>query len=296
VRYAERRDAGRYLLVLAAFCLGLMAKPMIVTLPFVLLLLDVWPLGRPRTTALLREKIPLFAVAAVGAVVTYLVQQGSGAVAAAGAYPLGLRVENALVSYAVYIVKVFWPVRLAVFYPYPAEVPVWQAVLAAVALAAISAAVLGVWRSRPWLTVGWLWYLGTLVPVIGLVQVGVQSMADRYTYIPAIGLFIMLAWGVPDLLEGWSRRNWILGGGTALSLSACLLLTHKQVQYWQNGETLFRHVVSATRNNYLAYNNLGFYLENHGKPDEAMKFYEQSVSINPNYEDAQNNIGHLLAA
>jgi tetratricopeptide (TPR) repeat protein len=288
---------------------------MVVTLPFVLLLLDYWPLKRiaecgmrnaesrkqktasvpeSRVSWLILEKVPFFVLAAASSVATFLVQRKGGAVSSSLPFPA--RLANALVSYLRYVGKIFWPQNLSVLYPHPGSWPTLLIVSAAVFLIAITVVVLFAQRSHPYLLVGWLWFLGTLVPVIGIVQVGVQSMADRYTYVPAIGLFIMIAWGVPDLLGRWEQRNWALGAGSTLSLIACLALTHKQVQYWQNGETLFRHVVDATKDNYLACNNLGFYLENHNKPDEAMTWYEKSLAINPNYEDAQNNLGHLLAS
>jgi len=179
VRYTRSPRPGSYLLMLAAFCLGLMAKPMMVTLPFVLLLLDVWPLRRKPD---LREKIPLFALTAAAAVMTFVVQRSTGAVESLATVPAGMRMENALVSYAVYAAKTFWPSGLAAFYPYPVEIPLWQSALAALVLTGISAAVAANFRERPYLAVGWPWFLGTLVPVIGLVQVGSQARADRYVH------------------------------------------------------------------------------------------------------------------
>src|SRR5581483_11444336 len=175
---------GRSWLVLGAFCLGLLAKPMVVTLPFVLLLVDFWPLRRKWNVALVREKIPLFALSAAAAIGTYFVQQNSRAVKTLSVFPLGLRIENALVSYVAYLAQMFWPAKLAVFYPYPAHIPIWQAAGAAVLLVAGSILVVRVRRSHPHLAVGWFWYLGMLIPVIGLVQVGAQARADRYTYLP----------------------------------------------------------------------------------------------------------------
>ncbi len=192
VRYAERPGLGRYLLVLLPFCLGLMAKPMIVTLPFVLLLLDVWPLRR---AARFGKKLPFFALSAAVAITTYLVQRSSGAVKALTVFPIGLRVENALVSYCVYLGKMFWPASLAVFYPYPLTVPVWKYTIAGLAIVSISALAVRLFRAYPYVAVGWFWYLGTLLPVIGLVQVGAQARADRYMYVPMVGLAIILAWG-----------------------------------------------------------------------------------------------------
>lgn len=231
---------ARHLLVVVAFCLGLMAKPMIVTLPFVLLLVNVWPLGRPRTWALLREKLPLFALSAGAAIATYLVQRASGAVRALDLFPLGLRIENALVTYVIYIARTIWPARLAAFYPYPAQVhpaqaPLWQAALAGLLLALISVLVLRSFRNRPYLAVGWLWYLGTLVPVIGLVQVGAQARADRYMYVPMVGLAIMLAWGVAE----W-RSKPILAAIPAVACVAAALMATTWVQagYWHQRDAL----------------------------------------------------------
>lgn len=297
-----------YGVALVCFALGLLSKPMLVTLPFVLLLVDYWPLGRimdlgksegnswswKRISWLALEKIPFFALAIVSSVVTFLVQRKGGAVSSS--ISLGARIANALVSYLRYTEKVLWPHNLSVLYPHPGSWPVGWIAGAAAFLIAVSICVVLLGRNRPYLPVGWFWFLGTLVPVIGLVQVGVQSMADRYTYVPAIGLFVMAAWGAAELLSVIPRRNELLGAGGVVILVACLLIAHKQISYWQNGETLFRHVVQVTENNYLAYNNLGFYLENHNQPEEAQTDYEKSLTINPNYEDAQNNLGHILAA
>ena len=201
---------GSRIWALAAFCLGLMSKPMIVSLPLVLLLLDVWPLDRKRTLPwkkLLREKVPFFALSTAAAIATYLVQRSSGAVSKhSGAAPVGLRIENALISYVVYAGKLFWPARLAVFYPYPVDIPLWQALLAAIVLGGITAVVVRCFAAYPYLTVGWFWYLVTLLPVIGIVQVGGQARADRYMYVPMIGLAIMLAWGGADLLAALATR------------------------------------------------------------------------------------------
>jgi protein O-mannosyl-transferase len=198
-RYAQRPGRGWYAFTLTAFAVGLMAKPMMVTLPLVLLLLDLWPLGRRAYG----EKAPFFALSAASAIATFVVQRSAGAVGQLAVFPLGLRVENALVTYIIYIARMFWPVRLAVFYPYPADLPAWQPMLAAAAILAISVGVWRGFRKHPYLAVGWAWYLVTLLPVIGLVQVGAQARADRYTYLPMTGLAIMLAWGTAE----WPRGN-----------------------------------------------------------------------------------------
>jgi len=287
VRYTRRPATARYLLVLLPFCLGLMAKPMIVTLPLLLLLLDVWPLRRRLA---LWEKLPFFALAAGSAIATYLVQQNSGAVGALAQYPLGLRVENALVSYVVYAAKMFWPTRLAVFYPYPPEIPAWQSALAATVLVGISFLVVRSWKARPYLAVGWLWYLVTLAPVIGLVQVGAQARADRYMYVPMAGLTIMLAWGAADLLR---RPAAVLAAAACL---ACAVVAGAQVQHWRNSESLFEHALAVTEGNYVAHNNLGSALSEipGGLPD-AIAHYQAALRIWPDYAEAHNNLGSALA-
>jgi tetratricopeptide (TPR) repeat protein len=284
--YARQPSRTRYALTLAAFCLGLMAKPMLVTLPFVLLLLDVWPLHRwPH----IWEKAPFFGASAAASIATYLAQSGSGAVQA---FPLGLRIENAVVSYGVYIVKMFWPVRLAVFYPYPATVPIWQAALAVLAILAVSAAVVRWYRSYPYLAIGWFWFLGVLVPVIGLVQVGGQARADRYMYIPMTGLSIMLAWGAVDLIR---RKQSIAVLGAAACL-ACMPVTWAQAEHWANSQTLFQHALDVTDDNYLAYHNLGVALATVPErlPD-AIADYRAALAIKPDSPRVHTDLGSALA-
>jgi tetratricopeptide (TPR) repeat protein len=286
VRYTEKPGLGRYLFVLGAFCLGLMSKPMIVTLPFVMLLIDVWPLRRG---LMLREKIPFFVLSAASAAVTYLTQAGSGAVGTLQV-PIALRFENALVSYCIYIAKMFWPAGLAVFYPYPQEIPAWQAAGAAVAIVAISAATLRVWKTHPYLAVGWFWYLGTLVPVIGIIQVGAQAHADRYTYVPMVGLAIMLAWGLPEVLN-----SKVAISAAIVACLACVVLCEAQVEYWRNSETLFRHTLDVTSGNYLAYHNLGVALAEEGRFPEAITQYQAALQIAPNAANLQTDYGNALA-
>ncbi|MGD0870984.1 MAG: tetratricopeptide repeat protein [Bryobacteraceae bacterium] len=321
VRYVERPATRRYLLVVLAFALGLMAKPMLVTLPVVMLLVDVWPLGRvtgmgpsppgpgvgtsadaARMSAcatrngLLREKIPFFALAAAAAGATYLVQQAGGAVRSSDAFPLVLRLENALVSYIIYIAKMFWPARLAVFYPYPSEVPAWQAAAAALAIAVISILVARSVRKRPYLAVGWFWYLVTLAPVIGLVQVGAQARADRYTYIPMIGLTIMLAWGAADLLGRVRRAKPAIAALATATCACCAALTWVQAGYWRDSRTLFQHAVDVTDGNYLAHHNLGAALaETPGGLNEAIAHYQAALRIKPGYARAHTDLGSALA-
>ncbi|MGP8246759.1 MAG: tetratricopeptide repeat protein [Bryobacteraceae bacterium] len=278
-----------YWLTLLAFCLGLMSKPMVVTLPFVLLLLDRWPLRQPLRSAL-RVKIPLLVLSAASATAAYLVQRSSGAVREVGQFPLGLRVENAVVSQAIYIVKMFWPARLAVFYPYPQDLPVWQIALSALLLAGISIVVLRERRSRPYLAVGWLWYLGTLVPVIGLIQVGAQARADRYMYLPMVGLSIMLAWSLPEVLKGKVAIS-----GAIVACLACAAVCEAQIQYWRNSETLFRHALDVTSGNYLAHHNLGAALADEGRFPEAIEQYRAALQIEPNAANVETDYGNALA-
>ena len=313
---ASRSAVRRYSLVLLFFALGLMAKPMLVTLPFVLLLLDFWPLGRvrmgpnpaggwalsreewARTVRLAWEKLPLLALAAVSSVVTFFIHyRRGGDVISLGRVPLNLRVANALVSYVAYIGKMFWPARLAVFYPYPHSVPGLWIAGALLALVAISVAVIRAGPRRPYLLVGWLWYLGTLVPVIGLIQVGDQAMADRYTYVPLIGLFIMVAWGVPDLLARWPLRlsRIALPSAAVLVILACAISARGQLQYWQDSTTLWTHALAVTTGNNIAHNNLGIVLADQGRLDEAIDHYLEALRIKPDYADAHNDLGVALA-
>jgi tetratricopeptide (TPR) repeat protein len=300
-----------YALCLAFFALGLMSKPMLVTLPFVLLLLDYWPLRRfafaarqqsntqstkplgITTRGLVVEKLPFFALVIASSVITFIVQRKGGAVSTA--LTLWERIENALVSYARYIGKMLWPDDLSVLYPHPGHWPAGRVIACGALLVAITAGALALARRRPYLPVGWLWFIGTMIPVIGLVQVGIQSMADRYTYVPMIGLFIMLAWGLWDLVPPRPWREPALATGAALALAACALLTVRQVQIWRDSEALFLQAVRVTSKNYLAYNNLGFYYSGKGRVDEAMTNYLKSLEIKPDYEDALNNLGYALA-
>ena len=302
VLYVREPQLVRYLAVLLLFALGLMAKPMVVTLPFVLLLLDYWPLARVAPgdnrsvwLRLVREKLPLFALAAATSIVTLVVQRQEGAVAALDALPPVSRAENAVVSYFAYIAHMLWPTRLAVLYPLTPSLPGWQVAGSVLGLIAVSIAVIAA-RSRRYLTVGWLWYLGTLVPVIGLIQVGEQSMADRYTYVPLIGLFLIAAWGIPELLGAQPFRRIALPAAAALVLGACVVAARVQVGYWRNNFTLWEHAAQVTSGNYIAHNNLGVGLANQGKSDEAVFHFSEAARIKPNYPEAHNNLGLALAS
>lgn len=308
VAWVRKRGRWRYALLVVLYALGLMAKPMLVTLPFSLLLLDFWPLGRLEGRAggaalrrlgreLVVEKVPLLALAAVSCVITYAVQLEAGAVTFLASLPLGTRVANALVSYLRYIGLVVWPVDLAVLYPYPSDgVPAWKAAAAAALLAAATAGSLRLARRRPYVVTGWLWYLGTLVPVLGLVQVGLQSMADRYTYVPAIGLFVLAAWGIPDLLGRFPSpvRARILAVASAAVLIPLALATRSQAAYWRDSETLFAHTIAVTPPNADAHYDLGAALARRGRMDEAMAHYREAVRIDPGHAAAWNSLGGAL--
>jgi len=296
VRYVERPGLSKYLLVLLFFGMGLLAKPMLVTLPFVLFLMDYWPLRRfsPRksqTWHLIREKIPLFVLAAASCAVTYIVQQKTGAMEFGRDIPLISRMVNALVVYILYIAKTIYPCPLSVFYPYSTEIPLWEPLLCLVLLICFSLIIVRMTRRAPYLTVGWLWYLGTLVPVIGLVQIGRQAMADRYMYLPSIGLFVMAAWGGLELFNKWQLRKTIQAAIAVIVLLIMLMLTQKQVNYWQNDLTLFGHALDVTENNYTMQTNYGNALQERGRLHEAVEHFKEALRINPNDYRAYNNLG-----
>jgi tetratricopeptide (TPR) repeat protein len=352
LRYVKHPSVARYLLTLLTFALGLMAKPMLVTLPFVLLLLDYWPLARvPSKRAvgktdrqskkymdihshqrilyhLTWEKIPFFALSAVSSIVTFLVQRG--AMVPITLVPLKLRISNALVSYVEYIGKMIWPSRLAVFYPhFSNNVSILYTVISVVLLLAVTILILRFAKNRRYLVTGWLWYLGTLVPVIGLVQVGGQAIADRYSYITLTGLFIIIAWGLPDLLAKWRYKKIALTLLALLIILAMSICTHFQLCHWQNSLTLFQHALDVTGDNYTtrlhladslceqnrldeaigkyqkclqeipdnpdALNNLGIALGKQGKFDEAVKCFTEALRIKPDFAVTHANIGYALA-
>jgi len=315
VRYAERPKAGRYLLVLTFFVLGLMAKPMLVTLPFVLLLLDYWPLERIGVRQsglqnpvgqkgfvkkpflhLVMEKAPFLGFSVMSSVVTFLVQRSSGAVSPVAVIDIKSRISNAFVSYINYIWKMIWPRRLAVFYPHPgSKLPVWQVVVAVLLLAGITVWVIRLAQNRKYLLVGWLWYIGTLVPVIGLVQVGSQAMADRYTYVPLTGLFIIIAWGVREFVAGRYYLRIVSAILAVVVLSAATVCTRVQLKYWQNSIILFEHALDVSQEDYFIYNNLAYALKSTGKVREAIKYFSRSLELNPNEVAIHNNLANVLA-
>jgi Tfp pilus assembly protein PilF len=321
IGYAGRPDWKRYLLVVIAFAMTLMSKPMAVTLPFVLLLLDYWPLGRLRVrnrstfstpgptgssrsqeptagvavSRLVLEKVPLVLLALGDGLITLRAQRESGSVGATQVFPVGLRIENALVSYARYIWNLIWPAKLAVFYPYPKSyLPAWQVGLAAIVFLGITVLVISRASRFKYPAIAWLWYLGTLVPVIGLVQVGGQSMADRYAYIPMLGVLILAAWGVSDITRNRRLARDIAVISALVVVSGFAIVARGQLSYWADSETLFDHSQSVTANNYVAYNNLGEALAGKGKTDEAALWFAKAVETNPDYAAAQENLGMAL--
>jgi tetratricopeptide (TPR) repeat protein len=298
VRYVERSSAGRYILALIFFALGLLAKPMLVTLPFVLLLLDYWPLGRFENSKFsirnsIIEKLPFFFLSILSSVITFVVQQKGGAVFAGDIVPFNVRLANAICSYFVYIEKMFWPVRLAVLYPYNG-ISLVKVLLSAIILVLITVLVLYNYRRRKYLVVGWLWYLGTLVPVIGIVQAGVQAFADRYTYVPLTGLFIMCVFASADLLKNVPFKKYILATSATIILLACTILTTVQLIYWKDSVLLFERALAVTENNVHMLNNYGNALGAMGRHKEAAKVLEQAVRGLPDSYEIRNNYGRAL--
>jgi len=343
-QYAESPNRKNYLTVILCFILGLMSKPMLVTLPFVLLLLDFWPLGRiPRSEIrnsksvnspfeggqgdvsashqgaenpksetglnfrfpisgfrfsipkrLLLEKIPLLILSAGSAVITFFAQQKGGAVRSLEMYSSDVRIGNALVSYVNYIWKMLWPSDLALLYPHPGILPLWKVAGAFLTLIFISLAALRCVRQAPYFLVGWLWYMGTLVPVIGLVQVGLQAMADRYTYVPLIGIFVIIAWGVPDMLEKWRYKKAAIAAAGSGILLIFATAAYVQTAYWSDSIKLFERALDVTENNYVCHNNLGQVLQHQGKIPEAAEHYREALRINPAHAESHNNLATAL--
>jgi tetratricopeptide (TPR) repeat protein len=304
VHYARARSIGRYLLVALAYALGLMSKPMLVTVPFVLLLLDYWPLGRIRgqksdvsghenLAMLVVEKIPLVGLSAVSSVVTFLAQRG--AVGWTEQLPVLARINNAVVTYVVYAWQMLWPVKLAVFYPHPENrLPLSEIILALAILIAATAVAFAFRKKGPYLVTGWLWYLGMLVPVIGLVQVGWQGHADRYTYLPQIGLYVLLTWAVADLTARWRRQREILSASAAVIISVLSWRAWIQTSYWRDSETLFTHALAVTSNNDVAENNLGIVFLRKGNLDEAISLLQAAVDLRPENSPAHENLAKAL--
>lgn len=347
VLYAEKQRPGRYLAALFFFALGLMAKPILVTLPFVLLLLDVWPLNRlragesarnlsvesvermtkkeksrkkrkakehdvkpppvavrsadaslqwTRLLPLVLEKIPFFVLSAASSLITIYAQQQGAVMVSMERIPLFMRLANAVMSYILYIGKAIWPQNLSVFYPYPGAWPLWLVVGAFLLLAGITATAVYLVKRLPCLTVGWFWYLGTLVPIIGILQVGMQAMADRYTYVPLIGLFVAAAWGMPELLKKWHPGKAALTAAATLVIAVMATFTWAQVGHWRDSVSLFSHALAVTKDNHLAHNNLGVALNAAGEKERAAFHYAEAIRINPRYSSYHYNYANHLAA
>jgi hypothetical protein len=312
-RYTASPAVKSYLLVFVCLGIGLMAKPMLVTLPCVLLLLDYWPLGRlhvgqssdnspvrrhkkqrAKILYVIKEKIPLLVLTTIVCFVTFFAMKKSGVVPYLESFPLLERVAGALISYVFYMWKLIWPFNLAVYYPRPVTFPTWQVVGACLLLSGISVVAIRGMKNRPYLIVGWLWFLGTLVPVSGLVEWALPWIgADRFTYVPLIGLFIMIAWSIPDLLQGWRHKKIVLTVITAIMIFALMISTWFQVGYWKNGMALFRHALKVTSNNWVAHYNLGVALTGQ-EDDEAIFHFKEALRINPKYTQAHYNLGNAL--
>ena len=308
VRYVEQPGPRRYGFALVCYALGLMSKPMLVTLPFLLVVLDWWPLQRISARGvsgaaaddtgwpkLIREKIPFLVLAGVSCVVTFIVQQKGGAVTSMQVIPLARRAANIPVAYVTYLRKMFWPSDLSAFYPLPGAWPAIYVTAAVIILAVITLAAIRLARPMPWLLAGWLWYLGTLVPVVGVVQVGLQSMADRYTYMPLVGIFIIVSWGAADLL---ARLRLPEKAGSAVAvpvLAACLVLTRAQAAYWRDSESLFRHALALDPDNPVALAGVAADLTRAGNVSGAILCLQSAVASQPDYADAHYNLGNALA-
>ncbi|MFZ5447511.1 MAG: tetratricopeptide repeat protein [Thermodesulfobacteriota bacterium] len=319
VWYLKSPGIQRYLAVLLCFGLGLMSKPMLVTLPFVLLLLDYWPLGRwqlngatganpvanrvSRTdrkvplSRLILEKVPLLVLVVMFGLISFHAQKVSGAVTSVENFPIAARLSNALIAYVSYMGMMIWPAHLGVYYPLIEEdITFGSALGAGLILLFLSSAIIWQARRRLYLPVGWLWYLGTLVPVIGLVQIGNQALADRYTYVPLIGLFLIIAYGLSDLVAGWPRLKTLVPLGIGILLAALALCTYRQVGYWHDSQSLYEHTLRITRNNYLINYNLGNRWYAQGKLESAISCYTEALRIFPDYFEAHNNLGLALQA
>lgn len=302
VHYRRRPAPARYFLVLTLFAFGLMAKPMVVTFPFLLLLLDFWPLDRlqgriafPSILWLVREKIPFFALTVGSSIITFAAQAGSGAVAPVERNPIPVAVMNALVAYVTYLRKTIWPSDLAAFYPYPPSgIPGWKAAGAFVFLTAVSYLAIHFRKRRPYLLAGWLWYVGMLVPVIGLVQVGAQAMADRYTYVPLLGIFIIIAWGTDELTRKWRRRTTTLFGAAVVLLVILAGLTRRQAGFWRDERALWRHALEVTDGNWMAHSNLGVILRRENKEEEAIVQLRAALKTYPEHLNSLNALGKAL--
>ncbi len=307
VRYVRKPNSpARYLMVAAAFVLALLSKPTVVTLPFVLLLLDYWPLQRFEEPELAKnrkyfripgrlilEKMPLLALAA-GACAMTVLAAGEG-IAARATVSMPSRLGNALISYVVYLRQMIWPEGLAIFYPQPEKgYPVWTIALSFLLLALITGGVLAFRRKRRWLLAGWLWYLGMLTPMIGIVQAGAFAQADRMTYLPQIGLYLLLTWAAAEMSAAWRCRRLLLGGLAAIILVALIFCARTQAAYWRDSGTVFSHAVAVTDNSYVARKALGDFYCSRGMLEKAMALYREALKMCPNFEGAHMNLGAVL--
>jgi tetratricopeptide (TPR) repeat protein len=301
LRYVKRPGVGRYLLTLLVFVLGLMAKPMLVTLPFVLLLLDYWPLERIKhfnrqvIYHLIWEKIPFIVLSVIFSIITFFTQQSREAIVSVAEINLKIRLLNALISYVKYIEKMFWPSGLTFFYPHPYEnISFIYAALSAVFLLVVTIFVIRTGRNHRYLVTGWFWYLGTLIPVIGLVQVGVHAWADRYSYITLTGLFIIIAWGIPELLEKWNYRKFAVWGTSLAVLFILAECAYFQQGYWKNSFTISQHALAVTKNNYMAQCLMADALFKQGNNEEAIRYYSEAIKLRPRYAYALNGLGNAF--
>ena len=310
IRYAESPGIYRYLIIAGCYTIGLMAKPMLVTLPFGLLLIDFWPLKRlsfedgARSTSgfkllgqLIAEKIPLFVLSAATIYIATISLHRYGDMVQTAAVDMKLRIANALVSYVVYLEKLICPVDLTCFYPFPETVPFWKTALSFMFLIAASVAAVKSYYKRPYITFGWFWYLGTLVPVIGLVQAGLwPAIADRFVYVPYIGIFIILSWGFAEALKHFRLRSYALAASGGFIISILAVMSYNQTAYWKNSVTLFQHAIAVTSGNYLSHYALGFALERRGQANAAIEHYRASLKINPQQVDVHYNLALVLAS
>jgi len=295
VYYARLPRISRYLVVLLVFACGLMSKPMLVTLPFVLLLIDYWPLDRIKGQVWARvlEKLPLIALSAVSSIATLVAQKG--AVGYTEELPILERLNNAVISYVLYIWQMLWPLNLTVFYPHPENrLPLWEIISSLFLLICVTAVAITLRKQLPYLITGWLWYLGMLVPVIGLVQVGWQGRADRYTYLPQIGLYIAATWTVADLTRLWRHQRIILSAAALLTIVVLSWRAWVQTRYWRDSETLFKHALAVTTNNDVAENNLGIVYLRKGNLDEAISLLQAAVDLRPDNSPAHENLAKAL--
>ncbi|MBI4711044.1 MAG: tetratricopeptide repeat protein [Candidatus Omnitrophica bacterium] len=296
--YVRKPLWGRYIPVLFLFVLGVMSKPMVVTFPFVLLLLDYWPLGRGSKESwkqLCAEKMPLIVLSGLFCLVAYCAQQTTGAVAPLANFPLALRVGNAFAAYAGYLWKTLWPARLAFYYPHPGiSLPATHAAVAVLLFCAVTYGAMKARRSTPYLWVGWLWFAGMLVPAIGILQVGMQAMADRYTYLPLVGLFVAAVWGISDVWKRWGWSRWVLGILGALAIALLALTAARQVAVWRNTKTLCSHALAVVPNNWMAHRVLGVTLERKSLLNAAQVHYLARWQISPHSSQAQVDMGNVL--